>query len=491
VNSASAVRARTALVRVALSRPMRLAIDDGLIVPQVTTVLDYGCGREGDIERLTAAGVRCNGWDPFHCPDGNLEPSDVVNLGYVVNVIEELEEREETLRRAWAFARCALIISARLEGESAAMHEEKRFGDGVRTTIGSFQKLYSQGELRKWVDSTLHARAAAAAPGVFIVFRHPALEQEWRLRRVRHDRRLAPVSRELLARHDDLIPPLIRFVTDRGRLPRGEELTNREEIEEKFGTLRSAFAAVRRVSGDERWDRIRDERSRDLLVFVALSRFDGTLRPKELPEEIRLDIRDLFGSHAAAFRQADRLLGELANGKRVRDAALASSAGKRAQGALYVHMDALTGLPPILRILEGAARRLIGEVAPSTLVKLHLDEPTVSYLEFPDFDSAPHPELRRGFVVRVDHLRCDMRDYSNRADRPILHRKELFLAQADPRRKRFAALTRQEERAGLYDRATSIGTRRAWNRLLAERRLAYRGHRLVKLATSAAAEGAC
>jgi DNA phosphorothioation-associated putative methyltransferase len=211
---------------------MRLAVDDGLIAPEVTTVLDYGCGRGGDIERLAAAGVRCNGWDPFHCPDGNLEPSDVVNLGYVVNVIEGLEEREETLRRAWAFARCALIVSARLEGESAVLQEEKPFGDGVRTTIGSFQKLYSQGELRMWVESTLHARAVAAAPGVFIVFRHPALEQEWRLHRVRHSRRVAPVSRELLARHDDLIRPLVQFVTERGRLPRGDELANRQEIEE-------------------------------------------------------------------------------------------------------------------------------------------------------------------------------------------------------------------------------------------------------------------
>lgn len=481
MSSASAVRARTALARVALSRPMRLAVDDGLIAPEATTVLDYGCGLGGDVERLTAAGVRCNGWDPFHCPDGNLEPSDVVNLGYVVNVIEELEEREETLRRAWAFARCALIVSARLEGESAVPQEEKPFGDGFRTTIGSFQKLYGQGELRTWIDATLQARAVAAAPGVFIVFRHPALEQEWRLRRVRHSRRAAPLSRELLARHDDLIRPLVQFVADRGRLPRGDELANSQEIEEKFGTLRRAFAVVRRVSGDERWDRIRDERSQDLLVFVALSRFDGTLRPKDLPEEIRLDVRDLFGSHAAAFRQADRLLGELANAKRVRAAALASSAGKRAMDALYVHMDALTVLPPILRILEGAARRLIGAVVRKTLVKLHLDQPAVSYLEFPDFDSVPHPELQRGFVVRLDRLRCDVRDYSDGADRPILHRKELFLADTDPRRNRFAALTRQEEAAGLYDLATPIGTRRGWERLLAERRLGYRGHRLVRV----------
>jgi len=473
-------RARTALGRVALSRPVQLAVDDRLIEAGETEVLDYGCGRGGDVERLRRAGVLCHGWDPHHRPDGKLEPSDVVNLGYVVNVIEDLDERATTLRKAWALARQVLVIGARLSAETRDLEGEP-YADGLRTSNGTFQKLYSQDELRSWIDSTLRVRAVAAAPGVFLVFRHPALEQEWLLRRVRRTRRVAPVSRQLLAQHDDLIRPLIQFVTDRGRLPRGNELADGKEIEEEFGTLRSAFAIVRRVTGDERWDRIRDERSQDLLVFVALSRFDGPLRPKDLPEEVRHDIRDLFGSHAAAFRQADRLLGELANRNRVRAAATASPAGKRLPEALYVHIDALAALPPILRVLEGAARRLIGEVAPATVVKLHLDQPAVSYLEYPDFDIAPHPELRRGYVVRIDRLRCHMRDYSGHTNCPILHRKELFLAGEDPRRKRFAALTRQEEAAGLYDHSASIGTQRAWEQLLTERRLGYRGHRLVKV----------
>lgn len=476
----AAARARTALGRVALSRPVQLAVDDRLIEVGKTTVLDYGCGRGGDVKRLRRAGVRCHGWDPHHRLDGKLEPSDVVNLGYVVNVIEDLDERAMTLRKAWALARQVLVVGARLSAEARDLGGEP-YSDGLRTSSGTFQKLYSQGELRNWIDSTLQARAVAAAPGIFLVFRYPALEQEWLLRRVRRTRRVAPVSSERLAHHNDLIGPLIQFVTDRGRLPRGDEFAGKQEIEEEFGTLRNAFAIIRRVTGDERWDRIRDERSQDLLVFVALSRFDGRLRPKDLPEEVRHDIRDLFGSHAAAFRQTDRLLGELANRNRVRAAAAANPVGIRLPEALCVHIDALAALAPILRVLEGAARRLIGEVNSATVVKLHLDQPAVSYLEYPDFDTVPHPELRSGWVVRIDRLRCDMHDYSGRTDRPILHRKELFLAREDPRRKRFASLTRQEEAAGLYDHSASIDTQRAWEQLLTERRLGYRGHRLVKV----------
>jgi DNA phosphorothioation-associated putative methyltransferase len=474
-----AARARTALRRVTLSRPVRLALDDRLIVAGATSVLDYGCGRGGDVARLSRAGIECRGWDPHHRPNTPLSPSDVVNLGYVVNVIEDPAEREVTLRRAWSLAREVLLVSARLTGESGDLEGEP-FRDGVRTSMGSFQKLYGQDELRNWIDSTLRVRSAAAAPGVFLVFRHPALEQEWLLRRVRRSRRLAPVSRELLAQHEDLLTPLLEFVNERGRLPRHLELDGRAEIEREFGTLRNAFSVLRRVTGTEQWDRIRDARSQDLLVFLALSRFDGRPRPKDLPEEIRHDVRDLFGSHAAACRQADRLLLELANQDRIRSAASASSVGKRLPNALYLHSDAVGQLPPILRVLDGAGRRLIGDAEDSTVVKLHLDRPAVSYLEYPDFDTAPHPMLRSGYLVTLDRLRCDFRDYSRHANPPILHRKELLLAEDDRRRRRFAALTRQEERAGLYASPETIGRQKGWQNLLAAHGLRYAGHRLVR-----------
>lgn len=477
-----ATRARTALQRVGLSRPVRLAVDDGLIAAGITSVLDYGCGRGGDVARLVRAGIRCVGWDPYHRPNGMLSRSHIVNLGYVVNVIEDPQERQLTLRRAWSLTRDVLIVSARLTSDSRDL-EGVPFRDGVRTSTGTFQKLFAQDELRAWIDSSLGVRSAAAAPGVFFVFRHAALEQAWLLRRVRRTQRLAPVSRELLAQHEELLRPLIDFVSERGRLPRALELDAGPAIEREFGTIRNAFAVVRRVTGTEPWDRVRDARSQDLLVFLALSRFDKRARPKDLPDDIRNDIRDLFGSHAAACRQADRLLFELANQQRVRAAAAASHVGKRLPNALYLHADALAHLPPILRVLDGAARRLIGDVEASTVVKLHLDRPAVSYLEYPAFDSDPHPALRSGYIVALDRLRCDFRDYGRHANPPILHRKELLLAAEDPRHRRFATLTRQEERARLYEQPEAIGTQAAWQQLLDERGLRYAGHRLVRAST--------
>src|SRR5262245_20297853 len=102
-------RHRTAISRYELSRPLKLALQSGLISVE-TTVLDYGCGLGGDVRLLAAHGIPCTGWDPFYLPAGARAPSDVVNLGFVVNVVEDPSERLSVLRDAWKLAKTLLIV---------------------------------------------------------------------------------------------------------------------------------------------------------------------------------------------------------------------------------------------------------------------------------------------------------------------------------------------------------------------------------------------
>ena len=96
-------RHKTAIGQITLSRPVKLALADGLIDPE-TPLFDYGCGRGDDLRILSAMGYAGTGWDPVHRPMAERQAAPVVNLGYVVNVIEDLAERRETLRRAWQLA---------------------------------------------------------------------------------------------------------------------------------------------------------------------------------------------------------------------------------------------------------------------------------------------------------------------------------------------------------------------------------------------------
>ena len=93
-------RHNTAMSRVDLSRPVRLAMESGLLAGE-RTFLDYGCGRGDDLRTLEARGIRCWGWDPVYRPEGDKEEADVVNLGYVINVIEDVQERASALSDAW------------------------------------------------------------------------------------------------------------------------------------------------------------------------------------------------------------------------------------------------------------------------------------------------------------------------------------------------------------------------------------------------------
>jgi DNA phosphorothioation-associated putative methyltransferase len=286
-------RHKTAIARSDLSRPIRLALEDGLI-SSGTTVFDYGCGLGDDVRQLRGRGFECSGWDPVHRSEEPLKEADVVNLGYVVNVIENPSERVEALRCAWELSTRALIVSARLTLEQANGHSV--YGDGYLTTRGTFQKYYDQHELRSWIDESLGVASLAAAPGIFYVFRDSALRESFAASRFR--RRIpAPRVRKsdlLYAEHREILEPLVAFMGSRGRLPDETELSVVPQICQALGSLRRAFGVIRHATDDREWDRVREERAQDLLVYLALVRFDHRPKYSELPRDLSLDVRAFF-----------------------------------------------------------------------------------------------------------------------------------------------------------------------------------------------------
>ena len=473
-------RHRTALRRTELSRPVRLALNGGLIRPDYS-VFDYGCGHGGDVRRLQSLGFTCRGWDPVHHPEGTRVPSDVVNLGYIVNVIEDSRERSDTLRQAWLLANRLLIVSAQLTAD-ANPSELRPYRDGCVTRLNTFQKYYEQQELREWIDKELQAGSIPAAPGVFYLFKDPGLAQHYLHSRLR--RRIAvPRQRQsdlLFERHKLLFAALMDFYADRGRVPEVAELEVGAELVEALGSVKRAFAVVRKVTGAEQWDLIREERAQDLLVYIALAKFDGRPAFSLLPEELQLDVRAHFSSYKKACALADELLFAVGNADEVDRACRRSPIGKQTPTALYFQIDVLPRLAPILRVYEGCARAYVGSVEDANIIKMHRAKPQISYLSYPEFERDPHPALTESLKVRFRGLQIEYRDYRQSGNPFILHRKEEFLAEDHPLRARAVRLTKQEEAHGLFHEPSQIGTRRAWEEALRVRGVVLRGHRLVK-----------
>lgn len=115
----------------------------------------------------------------------------------------------------------------------------------------------------------------------------------------------------------------------------------------------------------------------------------------------------------------------------------------------------------------------------ATLIKFHTTKPKISYLVYPDFNSAPHPALQTSMQIDLRDLHVTYRDYDTVDNPPILHRKETFIAPDYPLYAKFAKLTQQEEAWGLLDNSNSIGTRKQWQRRLEEICAELRGHRVI------------
>ena len=542
-------RQRTAMTRAGVSRPVAIALEDELI-RQDTTFFDFGCGRGGDVMRLRQLKISAAGWDPAFSPDEPKIEADAVNLGYVLNVIEEPRERVDVVREAWRLARKLLIVSARLVWEGSAVRGVS-FSDGILTTRGTFQKFYEHEELRDWLEGVLDVRVVAAGPGIFYVFRDTQEAQNFLASQVRRESVTATVrvNERLFDANRELLDELAAFVNAHQRLPSPDELPNGDVVVERFGSIRAAFAVIRLVTGQatarsprvservfaenrqlleelvgflsthgrvperdelpvadqliarfgslkaatrlvenvlgaEQWQQVRTERRQELAVFLALAAFGGRARYSELSIGLQRDIRAIFGSYKSACEEADRLLFAAGDPEVVDQACRSASVGKLTSEALYVHRTALGLLPPVLRVFEGCGRVLAGAVPGATLVKLNREEPKVSYLSYPDFDSDPHPVLRAAVTVNLPRLKLHYRDYADSQNPPILHRKELFVPDGYPRRETFARLTRQEERAEVLVDPAVIGTQKGWEARLAARGCSLRGHRLVREASS-------
>jgi DNA phosphorothioation-associated putative methyltransferase len=476
-------RHRAAIKRKDLSRPIRLAIAS-MILKKESTFFDYGCGYGEDVQLLAREGYKTAGWDPHYFPQNPLQRADVVNLGYVLNVIENEQERCQALQNAWKLTDKLLIVSAQVS-VGAPGKNHVAYNDGFITTRNTFQKYYEQAELKQFLDNNLSTDAVPAGLGIFFVFRDETKAESFRASRFlsRASYSLSKTQIKNFADYLPILKPLMDFVATRGRLPVENEIDNESEIKKEFRTFARAFEIIKRSTNTDEWNSIIEKRREDLLVYVALSRFQRRPQFTALPLDLRSDIKAFFGTYKRSCEEGDQLLFSLGQDGTIAAACRHSSIGKFVGNALYVHTSALNNLNPVLRVYEGCASRAFGQLEQTTIIKFRADKPKVSYLYYPDFDTDPHPALHSSMQANLSSLYVDFRDYSISENPPILHRKETFVEITYPHYKKFARLTASEEKLGLLDNPISIGTRNNWRQRLNENSVEIKGHQIKLLET--------
>jgi DNA phosphorothioation-associated putative methyltransferase len=414
-------RHRTAIARNGLSSPMQMFARHGFI-DAYPDVFDYGCGQGDDVRILLKAGISAAGWDPHFRGDEAKRPAELVNLGFVLNIIEDPHERIRALREAWSLCRKVMAVAVMVEGHYPVQGLTP-FADGFLTSRGTFQKYFSPHELRALVRDALDAEPVAVAPGIVFLFRDPEAEQEFLFRRrTRHKPSeivFAQSPRSRIARGVAPLPERLKPVLEQlwakaielGRAPEAEEIPDtceclarsRVSISRGMGWLRSTF-------DEAQLERAARRRRDDLLVHFALGAFSGSRAFNAPPPTLRRDVRHFFGSFGAAQSEARRFLFSLGTDATIEEAcasAIQACLVHSHEGGRY-HFDArqLEELPAALRTFVGCAAILVGDADDASLVVLNLPRRSVAFYFSPHF-GAPLTLFTRVTTVylRDQHVR--------------------------------------------------------------------------------------
>ncbi len=415
-------RHRTAQRRMDLSSPIRHLMDLGFLDGS-HTLFDYGCGRGDDLRLLEAMNIPASGWDPVFHPDGQRKPADIVNLGFVLNVIEDSRERLETLRSAFSFARKVLVVSVML-GYAAQRTQFAQHSDGVRTQRNTFQKYFAQDEFRTYVEKTLDTNAILIAPGICLVFRDPKDEQLFLLARQQVKRKWRLLRREpntdaiaaMVETHRPQIDAYWRRVLQLGRPATAEECPDALPLITLIGSWRRVHDWVARFFSTEELEAAAIGRQEDLLVYFALSHFGRRRAYTELPARLQRDVRFFFGNITKAKAAGKRALYAVADRNRIREAAVFChdelGIGKMNNlHDLTFHQSVLGECLPLIRIYVGCALTLFGDAGSVDLIKIHLESSKVTFLNYDDFENGTPPKLVERIKVDLPRLRVDFFDY--------------------------------------------------------------------------------
>ena len=434
----------TALVRYGFSAPVQTLARYGFLDGRYT-VFDYGCGRGDDMRGLGENGVQVGGWDPHYAPDNSIAPAHVVNLGFVINVIEDFHERVDALRRAYSLAEQVLVVAVMLANQNAI--EGQRYNDGVLTRRGTFQKYYTQAELKAFLEEVLDEEPIAVGPGIFYVFRDKDTVQRFLADRVRSRWSLlrrpsrpaverAPRERRERAeeKYQAYREPLDRLWEQwlaLGREPDKAEVADLLALTEGFGSLGKALRFVAARNNAAGLEAARQARVADLEVYFALNQFERRKPYKQLEPGLQRAIKAFFGDYATAQQAARELLFRIASPEAI-DAACRQAAehglGWLIEGeSLQLHVSLVERLPPLLRVYFGCASVLYGDYRISDLVKVHVRSGKLTLIRFDDFGGQPLPRMVERVKIKLRQHDFDYFGYGEEYEPPFLYHKSRYI----------------------------------------------------------------
>jgi DNA phosphorothioation-associated putative methyltransferase len=439
-------RHRTAIKRYDISRPVKIALDRGILQKR-HKLFDYGCGHGMDLEALGGLGYTVAGWDPAFRPKARKEKADVVNLGYVLNVIEEPRERVEALKGAFALAERALVVSTMVAGQETLAHV-RPYKDGYLTKSNTFQKFFVPGELEDLIETTLGKEAVTLAMGICVVFRNDDEAEQFEASRSRRRIDWSEISAQLqfsspsnrersrVDRYElnrELLDSFWSCLLELGRAPEPGEFDRLAEVRRVTSGLSKAINLTVQKNGPELFEAAKRARSEDVLVYLAMTQFRKKFLRREIPLRVKNDIRSFFGDVPAAQKKARDMLFAAGDPMEVELAVEGLNFGvyDEDEEQFTFHRSLLDKLPPVLRVYVQCGALRYGDPQEADLIKIHVASGKLTFLHYEKFDKTREPTLNTRIKI---NLRTQfVQVFDHRAENQELFNKKQFLEVRSPK----------------------------------------------------------
>ena len=481
-------RYRTALRRQRLSIPVQKAEKFGLIDPECT-FFDYGCGHGDDVRILDSMGITASGWDPHFQPDSEKICSDIVNFGYVLNVIEDPAERRDAVIEAFNLANRVLIVSVLVRGYKTS-DQARKVGDGVLTARQTFQKIFSPDEIATYLEQCLGRKPIRISTGILLVFKEVAAEQEFWAYRA--SLRSAPTRvwisslDEFGDEHREEIDKFWGYCLNFGRVPVRHEATDCDNVIRLAGSPQRLFRLLAKDRNLSDFERSAEKRKNDLIVEFALAEFGERLIFKYFPRSLQIDIKCLFNGYARVREGAKAALYSISEVDLIHEAC--SEMADEGVGYLFgdhslqLEKALITQLPPVLRIYVGCAERLFGSLDNVDLVKIHIQSGKVSFMTYDDFEGRPVPDLLERVKVMLWQRKVEFFDYIGEFAPVPLFMKSMYLSEDNEIYQDQVVFDGRLLKSRLFDFAQNPPTRKAFYESLRANNLIINGYELRKVA---------
>ena len=433
-------RYKTAINRHQLSQPVNLLARHNYLNGDYS-IFDFGCGKGDDVRELEAHGLNINKWDPVSYPEEKKISSDIVNLGFVINVIEDKEERTNTIKEAWNLTNKILVVSVMIAGDSM-IQQFTPYKDGVLTKINTFQKYYSQSEIRYYIETTLEENAIPVGQGIFYIFKDKIEEQtflverqyisrNWQKKTIRElQTRPKAIKKSIIEKNIELFSDYWQLTLDLGRIPANNEFEFSDQIRKISGSHMKAHSSLINFFGGNVFEEAATKRQDDLLVYFALSLFDKRRPQTQMPERLKRDIKVFFDSYSHAIEEAKEILFSVSDTKVIKTACQSAykilGCGLMEEGHSYTfHKKYIGDCPKELRIYIGCATQLYGDLDDIHLIKAHITSGKVSLMGYDNWNKK-EPLLLERIKIKLREQDVDFFDYIGEFTPTPLINKDIY-----------------------------------------------------------------